>query len=1117
MMVTFVSECEKNALPKTRRVLDAFANRIGSRTWQTVITNDGLDAVKKLLRKTASKNTAVSCHWIRSRSRSELVWIVGNRQKFNEEGVVPVNRTQKDLLHQHWEDDWDYLPLIKSLTALAALFHDWGKASELFQEKLDPKKGKQFKGDPLRHEWISVIFLVAYVAGEKDEEWLERLIKGEFDTAQLQSTARESIKHSSEDSHLPKPLYKLPPAAALVAWLVVSHHRLPVKECNLAQSATTLDGLFKKIRQDWGYENRFDEAEFQRELPRCFNYLHGLPSDAQHWRKAVRKHAERLKGQLNLLNEALQNGTIRIILNHARLALMLGDHYYSSLEPGAKNRLTFRELKLYANTDSDGKLKQTLDEHLLGVTQHAQRVAHFLPMFEGKNDELPYAHDVNALRRKSPAAFVWQDKAVDTIGKWRKAEEKQNPHHFGFFAVNMASTGKGKTFANAKIMRALSFDAKRLRYVLALGLRTLTLQTGDEYRTRIGLKNDELAVLIGSKAVLSLHNQKHKDQQAVPEFIRGSESEEQLLDNEVNFDCLIPEGDLQTVLRNDKDKKFLYAPVLACTIDHFMSATETKRGGRYILPSLRLMSSDLVIDEVDDFDGQDLIAIGRLIHLAGMSGRKVMISSATIPPDLAEGYFNAYQAGWALFATMRKLSPIVGCAWIDENKTKIESVNCQIAVTANQRYQALHTDFVAKRIAFLNTEPVKRKAALVSCDPAQVSAEQSKQNYYFSVIQAEINRQHRAHCYPDHKTGKQVSFGVVRMANITPCVELTEYLLDATWSDDVDVRIMTYHSRQVLLMRHDQEKHLDAVLKRNPNDDQAIFNHPRDTVVRTHLDQSKKPQVIFIAVVSPVEEVGRDHDWDWAIIEPSSYRSIIQMAGRVLRHRQHSPTVPNIALLQYNLNGFLGKKPAFTRPGYESAALALITHDLSQLLGVSRLQERLDASPRILRQDTLAPEKNLADLEHESIHRLLTHYELKGPESLQGWLSSYWWLTGVPQLCVRFRASQPMITMYLVPTEDGDELFEKDRLGYLATSSSGKLRRITHQEELSQQARERLWIYRDYRSLLEALVEDETANLKKQAATYGELSVPIDERSNQKPEFTYSSQLGLVKRRPSDI
>ena len=97
MMVTFVSQCEKKALNRTRRVLDAFADRIGDNTWQTVITQEGLIAVKKLLRNTASKNTAVSCHWIRSRARSELVWVVGNRRKFNSRGIVSVNFTTKEV------------------------------------------------------------------------------------------------------------------------------------------------------------------------------------------------------------------------------------------------------------------------------------------------------------------------------------------------------------------------------------------------------------------------------------------------------------------------------------------------------------------------------------------------------------------------------------------------------------------------------------------------------------------------------------------------------------------------------------------------------------------------------------------------------------------------------------------------------------------------------------------------------------------------------------------------------------------------------------------------------------------------------------------------------------
>jgi CRISPR-associated endonuclease/helicase Cas3 len=91
MMVTFISQCEKKALQRTRRVLDSFANRIGNNTWQTIITQEGLNAVQKLLRKTASKSTAVSCHWIRSRSRSDFLWVVGNRDEFDENGIVAVN------------------------------------------------------------------------------------------------------------------------------------------------------------------------------------------------------------------------------------------------------------------------------------------------------------------------------------------------------------------------------------------------------------------------------------------------------------------------------------------------------------------------------------------------------------------------------------------------------------------------------------------------------------------------------------------------------------------------------------------------------------------------------------------------------------------------------------------------------------------------------------------------------------------------------------------------------------------------------------------------------------------------------------------------------------------
>ena len=51
MLITIISECEKKALLRTRRVLNAFANRIGEKTWQTIITQEGLISLKNFYLK----------------------------------------------------------------------------------------------------------------------------------------------------------------------------------------------------------------------------------------------------------------------------------------------------------------------------------------------------------------------------------------------------------------------------------------------------------------------------------------------------------------------------------------------------------------------------------------------------------------------------------------------------------------------------------------------------------------------------------------------------------------------------------------------------------------------------------------------------------------------------------------------------------------------------------------------------------------------------------------------------------------------------------------------------------------------------------------------------------
>ncbi|HAU1153215.1 TPA: type I-F CRISPR-associated helicase Cas3 [Legionella pneumophila] len=1126
MMVIFVSQCEKKALSRTRRVLDAFADRIGDNTWQTAITQEGLLAVKKLLRKTASKNTAVSCHWIRSRSRTELVWVVGNKSKFDREGRVAVNSTSKNQVYRDDLLDWQLLPVIQSLTCLAALLHDWGKANARFQQKL----AKNFRGiqtDRLRHEWVSCLLLKALILSTEnpysDRDWLNTLKDGKINEDAIIALLQKSNE---------KPLADLPNIAKLISWLVVSHHKLPVNPNNLLNGSKcfSLDGLLNLIDKSWGYEN-----ESLDEINLCLEFPHGLLTCSSKWLSQIKRWSAKLLDMDELITQTLNDGSYRVLLHHARLSLMLGDHYFSSLDVNQTSNWKYTT-ELIANTQKDKSPKQALDQHLVGVYESARDVVSILPLIE---NGLESSFNTAELKRKSLSPYAWQDTAFRKVREWRTA---CNDVRKGFFAVNLASTGCGKTFANAKVMMALSDDGDSLRYVLALGLRTLTLQTGDEYRERIFKKSDgtDLAVLIGSKAIADLHYQRKLDQMYDQEE-QGSESIESLLaeSDEIFYQGELPEEGLTTVLKRYKDRQLLYAPVLVCTIDHMIAATETTRGGRYILPALRLLSSDLVIDEVDDFTGSDLIAIGRLIHLAGMLGRKVMISSATIPPAMAEGYFNAYREGWLLYSKTRNASPMLGCAWIDEFSSQIEEID--ILEHATKEFRKIHDKYIDRRVKQLNKQPAKRKAMVISCEDAINRCDEpvisNKKEAWFNRIAQTALDMHKLNNTEDKKTGLNVSFGVVRVANIQTCVQLTRYLLNYGWPEHSEARIMTYHSRQVLLLRHVQEKHLDKVLKRKEKrgeQPQAFY----DQRIRGHLDtiafnQPHVMNLLFILVATPVEEVGRDHDFDWAIMEPSSYRSIIQMAGRVMRHREDKIEHPNIAILQYNWRtiqyGDAERKPRFYFPGYEPDPRkrqrntlsngkddCLKSHDLFKVVDNSLIKNRLDAIPRIQERPE-GSKTPMALLEHAVIESLLTYYEGKGPETLQGYIQWYWYLTALPQYLNRFRQSTKTTQLYRVANETGETWFtERDARGYFSYVNTGEFARQDDAYQittllLTTKQSQRLWMQRDYFQLLQAQSDIYEMPLNKAATLFGEISLDVYPDSIN-TKYEYNDQLGLYKK-----
>lgn len=1118
MNVLLISQCSKNALTETRRILDQFAERRGERTWQTAITQAGLDTLHRLLRKTARKNTAVACHWIRGKDHSELLWIVGDASKFNAEGAVPTNTTRRDVLRSQDENDWAAAEDIRLLARLAALFHDLGKASDTFQKKL---LSVTPQADPFRHEWVSLRLFEAFVGAgcPNDRDWLTRLTR--LDGSESTRVQGELVKDAlSERAYSPfKTLHEGLPLAQALGWLIVSHHRLPTPSEELAlKEALKADGLNRlpnAVVHSWcgsqlqsrGAEpTRQEQNTHLKSLKDCWHFSLGLPFESHHWCA----HAARVTSSLLQLSSLLDEHTAPdrlsspYVLHLARLTLLLADHEYSAQLSHARYGDPVRRGRkaLHANTyrnDDGGKtLNQRLDEHLIGVEVSASRLMRTLPRLA---NELPRITRLRALRERAKGDFAWQNTAFDLAESLRNLSARH-----GFFGVNLASTGRGKTFANARILYGLADPLKGARFSVALGLRTLTMQTGDAYRERLHLGSEDLAVLVGGAATRALHAYYQQQEKAATE--NGSESAQSLLPehNYVRYEGSLEEGPLKRWLQTSRGKgtppsALLDAPVLVCTVNHLIPATEGTRGGHQILPMLRLMTSDLVLDEPDDFDMHDLPALTRLVHWAGLLGSRVLLSSATLPPAMVQGLYLAYRAGRAEFQRNRGEpgTPLaICCAWFDEFGSR--AAQHGLAPDGSD-FHASHDAFVDQRIAKLTAlqkKEVRRRAAILPVDISPPSSNIPAERLAHVcgelaplLLNAALGL-HRHHHDADPVTGKRVSFGLIRMANINPLFEVAQALFHNGVPEGTQVHLCVYHARHPLLLRAGLERTLDTVLKRH--DPAAVFQHPD---IRRAVDASPERDHVFIVLATAVAEVGRDHDYDWAIVEPSSMRSIIQLAGRVKRHRAFDcpPDQPNLLLLERNVKALKGGGAGtiFRWPGFESEEFPLSRQRLSELLAPEQWQV-IDASARIRPRPQPTPRHNLADLEHARLADLMLGAQ---PGETQKENPVHWWwstrahLSGVLQANSRFRADpQGHLTYCFLPDEEGTGMtfLQWTKEGQEAIANN--LLEQLADAELFTGSRITPWAVPDYLTALIELAEAEDMDLPACARKFGTVDLP---------------------------
>lgn len=582
----------------------------------------------------------------------------------------------------------------------------------------------------------------------------------------------------------------------------------------------------------------------------------------------------------------------------ARVALIFADQTISAKKFSQRCRL-------YANTTPVGarrQLNQPLDWHLQQVGESAGAAAVAMHHLHGVGLSPDSLAQILA-----PAApdsrFVWQNTATHALQRLREN------HDGPVLVLNMASTGSGKTRMNAKAACALAQAGTAVRFAVVLNLRSLTLQTGDALATQLQIGRDEMAVVIGDPVVQQLHRQGKVGDE---EDIDGNAELERYDADGLDFE--LPNWLTPWLARWPVQRRLLGAPLLVATIDYLIAAGEPHRQQHHVSAVFRLLSgSDLVIDELDSYDPPALLAVLRLVQMAALCGRSVVASSATLSNTVATALHETFWTGVRLREQLLG-TPLPWATMLLSDQAAPQEVR------EATEFEAAYGAFTRASLAPLADQaPLRLARVWPNLPRGKQRGDAHAFDYWAARAFAGMVALHADHAWQFAGTTSKVSFGLIRVAHIRTAVRLARALADQALQQPATVyKIASYHAMDVLIQRYLKERCLDRLLRRAQGNG-GIENDPE---IAATVRLAAGRDVVFVVVATPVEEIGRDHDFDWAIIEPSSAQSIVQTAGRVNRHRLVAVDRPNVLIMNFNLKAIeaepSSKQPVFCRPGFES-------------------------------------------------------------------------------------------------------------------------------------------------------------------------------------------------------
>lgn len=897
--VIVLCRSRKKARDEVARVLDQYFWRVGDRAWRGRASNACLDRVSRDLRRRASRATAVVIHEIRSAHESRRPIIrIGSKAAFSEGGLAPVAShpaaTARIALPQAQAS-------ALAVLRIAALFHDLGKVTRLFQSKLDRAAGsKKPEADAVRHDLFSAM-VWDELCGELDDQALIARLSapapGSIDEACRRAAERLLRLHATEG--LPLDLAfatREDTLAQRIGLLILTHHRLP-------EANTPMTQLLPEV-----HLNR-TAALLRADLapaPGC-PFWHD-----EWWCGQLARDASRLVA--GIACPSLDIGL--------RTALMLADHLGS-----AKKVLSPARPEHLANL-IEGAPADSLALHIRRVWAHCRVAFDTLLQARDRFPALPedrVPRDIAWPLRSSDPRFAWQ------AGAAAAARSLAGRGEGGFFACLLAGTGTGKTRAAPTVLAAAAFadarpERRYLRFSLGLGLRVLATQSAREYVDDLGFSAQDMSVVVGQEPIFFGTGDRAAAEEGeaagseslidLPDWLRvemaegpvpgeGAEKEADWLRGlSLDTGRALP-AFCEEVIRASGTKaadarRLVAPPIMVGTVDHLMPVASPERA-RHRIAALRVVTSDLILDEIDQYDAESLAALARLVYQAGAAGRRVVILSATLTADIAGAFHSAYRAGWRVHADAAGMAGhvhLLCCA------------DAPGAVADNADGAAFGTVFDRCRDAVLShlsrAAPQRRGEILpVAADWAALVAQ----------VHAAVSRMHDLH---GSLIGDcRVSFGLVRMTTISQTETMIRQLPAGAAEGRLRL-IIGLHSGFLRLQREWIEHRLRRALTRKGADPDAGLRHLcQDEGLFARAQAAGCRDIEIVAVTSPVIETGNDLDFDYAVVDPSSLRAIVQTAGRVRRHRRTTGHGPNIVL--FGRSPIVMKHRKLAWPGVETA------------------------------------------------------------------------------------------------------------------------------------------------------------------------------------------------------